>query len=87
MEEGGAVSMVRKPANPATDHVAIKGRIKPHPACPWLAKAIVGFRDVTPSALPRPGMIRSARVEIERPKRIDYPARREMHLLRMRSWT
>jgi hypothetical protein len=52
-EKHGAAAVLRKPANPAADFVAIEGRIEPGAAGPWLAKAVIGFAQIDLRANPR----------------------------------
>jgi hypothetical protein len=42
MQQGGAVAVLGKPANPTAHLVAVEGGIEPHAPCPGLAKAVVG---------------------------------------------
>src|SRR5258707_3811195 len=63
MEEGGAATVLGKPAYPTADLVAIEGRIEPHTAVPSAIEPVLRFRDVYGRTVP-PARIGGARIAI-----------------------
>jgi hypothetical protein len=43
VQERSTAAVLREPANPAADLVAVEGWVEPHAALPWLAAAVVGL--------------------------------------------
>src|SRR5260370_25471036 len=52
MEEGGAATVLGKPAYPTADLVAIEGRIEPHTAVPSAIEPVLRFPDLFARTVP-----------------------------------